>query len=105
MAVQPPHVYHPMQQVFSNYEMCKLKGQKARTMTPTNIQKALEGRFSANLLHFQPFQGLKVRRNVYDLSITYSYIIQDDKKKKKKADVLKQVLDHSITWSTQSLHF
>ena len=60
MAIQPPHIYHKMQGVFTDYEDGKLKGQKPRPMTQTNIQKALEGRFSANLQHFQPFQGLKV---------------------------------------------
>ena len=38
----------------------KLKGQKTHSMTAINILKALEGKFSADLQHFQPFQGSKV---------------------------------------------
>lgn len=61
MAIQPSSIYHNMQRAFSDYESGNLKGQKSRIMTPLNVQKALEGKFSANLVHFQPFQGLKVR--------------------------------------------
>jgi hypothetical protein len=54
-----------MQNVFDDYENGRLKDQKSRSMTPVNVQKALEGKFSANLMHFQPFQGVKVSRQSY----------------------------------------
>ena len=51
-ALQPSPVYSKMQEVFTLFEGGNLKGQKAREMTGMNLQKALEGRFSAKLGHF-----------------------------------------------------
>ena len=61
MALLPAQTYHKMQQVFGMYEEGKLKGQKQRKMSQTNIRKALDGQFSPKLYHFKPFQGLQVR--------------------------------------------
>lgn len=60
MALQPPHVYHKMQAVFSKYEEGTLKGQRPRELKGLSLQKALEGRYAPKLTQFKVFQGLKV---------------------------------------------
>ncbi len=60
MALLPSSIYHKMQEVFTQYEEGKLKGQKQRKMTNANMKKALDGHFSPKLYHFKPFQGLQV---------------------------------------------
>ncbi len=62
MGLQPADIYAKMQQAFDQYEDGKIKGQKPRKMTESNIQKALSGQFSPKIQHFKMFQGLQVRQ-------------------------------------------
>ena len=60
MAVQSPSVYHLLQDVFAQFECGQLKGQQPHKLKGGSaIQKALQGKYSAKLLHFKMFQGLK----------------------------------------------
>ena len=61
MALQPPAVYHKMQESFALFEEGKLKGQKVREMTGCTLMKAMEGKLAPKLFHFKIFQGLKVQ--------------------------------------------
>lgn len=61
MALQPPQVYHRMQEVFTMFEDGKLKGQKLRShQSEMGRKKALQGHCSAKAHHFKAFQGLQV---------------------------------------------
>ena len=51
MAIQPSY----MQNIF---EDLKGKDKESRAMTPINVQKALQGKLSTNLMHFSPYQGI-----------------------------------------------
>ena len=59
MALQSPKVYHLLQNVFAHIENGELKGQQPHKFKGAGLQKALQGKYSAKLLHFKMFQGLK----------------------------------------------
>ena len=63
MALQSPEVYHLLQEVFALFEQGELKGQQQHKLKGAALQKALQGKYSAKLLHFKMFQGLKVSTN------------------------------------------
>ena len=65
MALQSSPVYHKMQEVFTQYEEGRLKGQKVHQMVGLTLQKAIEGRLAPKLPQFKVFQGLKVHKNTY----------------------------------------
>ena len=60
MAMLPSVLYYKMKQVFERYEIGDLKNQRARKMNKQNIQKLMDGKYSAKLHHFKMFQGLTV---------------------------------------------